>query len=505
MRYSLNALCKWRGLPGKDERVLRDAAACYHVDPKNELWKLPARYVGEYAEQDAGSTLGLAEDLQEDLEATRDAYNLEMDLLPMVHAMRKRGVRIDTEAAERAYTKFKKLSEDALRQITDHMDQRVSIDEIRSVKWLEQAFDACKISYPRTAKTGQGSFSKGWMKGHKHWLPQNICIARQYEDAAEKFIRTYLMDYQRDGRLHASVNQFKSESLYDEDGYGGGTRTYRFSYSDPPLQQIPHRNEDLANEIRGAFLPEEGEEFLSADFSQQEYRLIVHYAELMGFAKSSEAANRYREDPNTDFHSMVAQMTGLDRKPAKDCNFAKAYGAGPDKFAFMINKSRQEAKAIMEQYDEKLPFVKQLFQYCAGVAEDRGHIRLLDGARIHFDKWELDGSWEERKQYGDCSFGEAQRRRHDPTHAWYNRRVKRSRCDKAMNSLIQGGAARQTKIAMRDCWNAGHVPLLQVHDELCFSVPDRKHGQEISSLMCNAIPLQIPMRVDLAFGPSWAD
>jgi Mesyanzhinovviridae DNA polymerase len=511
LSYSLNSLCKWRGLPGKDESLLREVAACYGMDPKSDLWKFPARYVGGYAEQDAHSTLLLAEDLELEIDRqdVRAAYELEMDLLPMVHEMRRRGVRIDMDATERIFYDFKAQSASALQEISDRLELSVGMDEIRSNKWLTKVFDSLHIDYPITKKTGAPSFEAKWMKDHEHWLPKLIVRAKSREEAAEKFVKGYIVDFSTNGRLHASVHQFKSENLTDEDGYGGGTRTYRFSYSDPPLQQIPHRDEELMKKIRGAFVAELGELWASADYSQQEYRLIVHYAELMKFAKASEAADRYRTDPNTDFHSMVAEMTGLDRKPAKDCNFAKAYGAGVDKFAFMIKKSRKEAEAIMTKYDEKMPFVKQLYDKCQSEASKRGHIRLLDGAKIRFDWWVAkwrshDVQWTQQNAQADCQYDEAIRRINDPTHPWYQQKMRRSRCNKAMNSLIQGGAARQTKIAMRDCYREGHVPLLQVHDELCFSIYRPEIGDEIAEIMRNAVELRVPMKVDVDVGSSWA-
>jgi len=511
LSYSLNSLCKWRGLPGKDETVLREAAVAYGIDPKSDLWRLPARFVGSYAEQDAASTLMLAENLDKeiDLQGVRAAYNLEMDLLPMVHEMRRRGVRIDMNAAERSFYKFKAQSADALQELTDKLDHQVGIDEIRSNKWLTNAFDKLNLSYPLTRKTGAPSFESKWMKDHDHWLPRLISRAKQREEAAEKFIKGYIMDFSTNGRLHATIHQFKSENLTDDEGFGGGTRTYRFSYSDPPLQQIPHRDEELMQEIRGVFMPEQGEDWCSADYSQQEYRLIVHYAETMKFAKANEAADRYRTDPDTDFHSMVAEMTGLERKPAKDCNFAKAYGAGVRKFAFMIKKSEEEAKQIMERYDEKMPFVKQLYDRCQQEAGRRGYIRLLDGAKIRFDWWvakwrDHNTDWNVKNGMADCQYDEAIRRINDKTHPWYGQTMRRSRCNKGMNSLIQGGAARQTKLAMRDCWRAGHVPLLQVHDELCFSISDKKIGLEIADIMKNTIQLRVPMKVDIDIGSSWA-
>jgi DNA polymerase I-like protein with 3'-5' exonuclease and polymerase domains len=338
-----------------------------------------------------------------------------------------------------------------------------------------------------------------------HWLPQLVVRAKSRWDASEKFVGTFVKEFAHLGRLHASINQFRSED--------GGTRTYRFSYSDPPLQQMPNRDDELATLIRGAFLPEEGSWWLAADYSQQEYRLIVHYAELHDMAKSHEAGDRYRNDPRTDFHSMVAEMTGLERKPAKDSNFAKSYGAGIPKFAAMINKTIPEAAAIMEQYDRELPFNRELNEFCQKKAERTGYLRLLDGARIHFEDWEPRWlSRDERAEgwragspwkMGPCRLAEARERVETRGHPWYHKQLRRANCRKAMNALIQGGAARQTKMAMRECHRAGYVPLIQMHDELGFPVTSERDGARITEIMRDVVKLRVPMLVDAEYGRDW--
>jgi Mesyanzhinovviridae DNA polymerase len=509
LSYTLDSLCKWRKLPGKNEDTLRDAAYAHGYNPKNDMWRLPAKYVGVYAEQDALSTLMLAENLDKtiDIDDVRAAYQLEIDLIPMVHAMRKHGVRIDEDRCRQLYDKYKKQSQEALNDISDRLEHRITIEDVRSAKTLEKIFDGLGIKYPRTAKTQQGSFEAKWMKDHKHWLPPLIVRAKSREDAAEKFIKNYLQEFCVNGRLHPSINQFRHENLYKEDARGGGTRTYRFSYSDPPLQQIPHRDQEMS-EIRSCFIPEEGEEWLSADFKSQEYRLFVHYAAASNLPKAKEILNRYHENPETDFHQWVADITGLDRKPAKDANFGVIYGAGKRKFAMMIKKTEEEAERILEIYHREIPFAKMLSSKLEEVAALRGYIKLLDGARIRFDWWVA--AWRKHGvdwegAMADChGREEAERRTNDPAHPWYRQRLRRSRCNKALNSLIQGGAARQIKSAMRDCWRAGLVPLLQVHDELCFSVPNREIGVQIGALMRDTVKLQVPMLVDLEYGESWA-
>lgn len=505
LSYQLDDLCRWRGVPGKDTRALREAAVAYGFAPsklKANLWRMPARYVGPYAEADAVALLGLSDSLTPLLreEETFDAYRLEMDLVPMVCEMRRRGIRVDLEAAERGKVTCYTKRDAAFRELSDKLGTRVGMEEIGKTSWLEKAFDAQGIPYPRTEKTGVGSFTAGttgWMQKHPHWLPKLIVQADQYHNIASKFLQGFILDYSHRGRLHANINQYLGE---DEDGVRRGTITFRFSYSDPALQQMPNRIEELAALVRGCFLPNEGEVWCTLDYSQQEYRLIVHFAVILGCTKAEVAAEKYRRDPKTDYHSMVAELTGLERKPAKDTNFAKSYGAGIPKFASMINQSEDAARAIMEQYDREMPFVKELSERLQKLGQRRGYIKLLDGARAHFSQWEL--AWREYgSPYQPPANSEAE------AHArWPGKRVKRAFTKDAMNRLIQGSAARQTKMAMLSCWREGYCPLLQMHDELDFSLAEETgeaDGKRLSELMRDVVQLEVPMAVDAEYGMNW--
>lgn len=505
LQYNLDALCKWRGLPGKDEAQLREAAAAYGYanDVKSNYWRLPARYGGPYAEQDAAATLALADDLEPilDTEGTRDAYQLEVDLIPMVHEMRWRGIRVDTDLAARNRDAIIAKRDQTFYELAERLPDlpgaphtgKVTMDEIGRVKWLEKVFDAAKISYPRTEKTGRGSFtagSTGWMHKHPHWLPQLIVKADKYNNAASKFLQGSIIDYAHRGRIHASINQYRGEE--------GGTKTHRFSYSDPALQQMIGRDKELTPMIRDCFLPEEGELWLKPDYSQQEYRLNVHFSELLGLPKAKEAGDLYRNDPKADFHKMVSEWVDLERQPAKDVNFAKSYRAGIPKFAAMINKSIEHATTIYEHYDEELPFVSMLGQRCQSLAERRGYIRLLDGARLHFDRWEP--TWREKgEQYEAPRLLEAAREK------WPDAKLRRAFCYMSVNGLIQGSAARMTKLAMRAMWKERIVPLLQMHDAIDTSVDTEKKGKLVVDLMENAVKLTVPARVDAHYGRSWGN
>lgn len=495
--YELNALCRWRGVPGKDEVALREAAAAYGwhgSDVKGNMWRMPGRYVGPYGEQDAVSTLELYNSLAPELDAQEltPAYRLEMDIVPLVLEMRRRGVRVNLDKAVETRDALRVRRDAALADLSERLGLTgLRIEDIRQLSNLERWHDAHKIVYQRTAKTDRGSFHggvKGWMTKHPHWLPRLISKADQLEDMASKFCQTFILDYSHRGRLHASINQFRGEE--------GGTRSHRFSYSDPPLQQMPERVEEWAALIRDQFEPEEGQVWGSFDYSQQEYRLIVHFAVLLGCTGADVAAEKYRQDPKTDFHVYVSEITGLERRPAKDTNFAKSFGAGIPKFAAMINKSVEEAGDIYRQYDRELPFVKQLSQACQSAADRRGFIRLLDGARRHFDLWEL--SWREPGEEYKSPRPLALARE-----TWEGRKIRRAYTHKAMSALIQGSAARQTKEAMRECGRLGHVPLLQMHDELGFSLTSLKMGREVLVAMRDVRQLEVPMLVDGELGPSW--
>jgi DNA polymerase I-like protein with 3'-5' exonuclease and polymerase domains len=252
------------------------------------------------------------------------------------------------------------------------------------------------------------------------------------------------------------------------------------------------------------FLPEEGEVWAESDISQQEFRLLVHCATAQGLRKAKEAADRYLNDPDTDFHRLVAELTGLDRDLAKAVNFAQIYGAGIEKFAAMIGKPVAEARAIRARYDRELPFVHQLAKRCEYTAARQGNIELYDGARRHWNSWEAPAV-ARTKGMGSCSREEAERRVADPHHPWYRRRLRRANTYTALNALIQGSAARQTKLWMRAVWREGIVPLLQMHDALECSVSSREQAQLVAHLGEEAVHLKVPMQVDLKFGRSWGD
>lgn len=532
LNYSLNAICQWMGVPGKDEALLKEAARAYGVDPKGGMWRLPARFRGKYATQDAISTLCAAEVMQAQItgQGLQEAYDLERELTPHVLDMRRRGIRVDIDRAEQLRDEYRVLRQetlDSIKRLCGTSQRRgVTMQDINSPIWLEMTFDEVGIPFPRRlngkvdiANTeGRPSFEKEFLERHTHDLPRAITQARQLNEAAEKFIDNYILGFVDRGRIHAEINQLRDS---DEENGSKGTRSYRFSYSNPPLQQMPRPDDkreerigrDIGKEIRTCFLPEDGEVFGAPDYSQQEYRRICEVAYMLGCRGAEKAVAKYQNDPKTDFHNFVVELTGLGRKRAKDCNFAKAFGAGIPKFAAMAALELAEAREVMGKYDEELPFVNELAERCKNRANEVGYIRLLDGRRCRFDRWEptwLDKSdWLRGEQGGfkmeACSMGEAQARIKDSAHPWYRKRLRRAFTHKACNRKIQGDSAVQTKKAMLLQARAGMLPLIQMHDELGHSVPNARYAKDIVECMIEAVKQTIPVVVDAEFGRTWGD
>lgn len=485
--YSLDGLCRAHGIPGKDKAVLNEAARAYGLHPTQDMWQLPARYVGAYGEGDAGSTFNLhgifaPEIEKEDLTA---ATQLEFDLVQVLMRMRYRGIRINHDRLTQLRDEFILKRDQQLIQMTDAfpIGRDIIIDDLMSGKKLASLFDMAGLSYPFT-KQGAPSFEADWLEAQEHWFPQAVATARKYDQAADKFLTNYIEGSVVDGRIHAEIHQLRDDS-------GGGTKTYRLSMSNPPLQQMPANDEDIGKSIREVFEPEEGEQWIVGDYSQQEPRFTVHYSAALQVRGWEKAVKYYTDNPDADYHKMVADMTGFERRKAKVLNLSLAYGLGIPNLALRLGQSEEEAKETMDHYHEELPFVRELGKTCQSKVRQSGFIRLVDGARCRFELWRPKDDW----------FGPAY-----PWHIaekkWPGQALARADLRKAMNRLIQGSAARQTKRAMKDCFDAGYLPLLQMHDDLNFS-GFVDHVDPIEEIMLNAIKLIVPMKVDMEIGPSW--
>ena len=480
--YSLNGLGREYLNEGKTEAELNAAAAEWGLDPKAEMWRLPSAYVGTYATQDAVLTLKLWDYFKVEIEKQNlwNVFDLEMELLPIIIEMKRVGVRVDLERAEKIKKELITKEKNLIKSIQDQSG--VKDLQLWAARSLAQVFDALKLSYLRTP-TGQPSFTKAFLENHTHPVASLIREARELNKSHSTFIDS-ILKHQHNGRIHAEIRQLKGES--------GGTVTGRLSMSNPNLQQVPARNKNIGPLIRSLFLPEENHTWCSADFSQQEPRILTHYSHLSKYDGASNIAEAYLEG-DADFHQEVANLVDIDRKTAKTIGLGIMYGMGKGKLADQLAVTVDEASDILSKFNTYAPFVRELADSVMRSANQKGYIKTLLGRRCHFDMWE------------PLKYGMGRPMKYKEAVHEYNGEIKRAFVYKALNKLIQGSAADMTKKAMIDCYNGGYMPLLQVHDELVFSVPDEEAVPEIKTLMENAVPLSIPNKVDVELGKNWGD
>lgn len=430
-------------------------------DQAKNIWRCPTSLVGPYAEGDVDLPLRIIDSQLKSLaeQDLSELFQLESDLMPMVLAMRRRGVRVNVAKAE----EFKETSSIRIKQMTKDLGG-ISVNSGQDIARL------CRkegIYHPVT-DAGNPSFTKEWLQHHPHPKMKMISEIRSLMKLRDTFVSGYILGCNINGRIHCSFNQLRSDD--------SGTVSGRFSSSDPNLQNIPIRTEE-GRLIRAMFDPEEDEDWECLDWSQIEYRLLTHYATGRG---SEEARIQYRENPETDFHQMVCDMINkiahIDRGSAKNINFGLVYGMGEDLLASILGVSLEIARSLINAYHQGVPFVKYTYNRVSNRAKTRGYIHTI---------------LKRRRRFPDGNF----------TH-------------KALNALLQGGNADIMKKAMVEIWKSGvcnelGAPLLTVHDELDWSVPRTKAGaeamREVRHIMENCVKIRVPIVAARKVGLNWGD
>jgi DNA polymerase I-like protein with 3'-5' exonuclease and polymerase domains len=510
--YGLDAILERHGLEKKDERVFQQAILDFGLtkkatgkNPKAHLWKMPARYTGAYGERDVVGPLELIE-RQEAVLAARGLeriWTLEQAVTPVLVRMRRRGVRVDNDQLDRMEA-FSLREEGAawaeLQRLTGYL---VSVGDGMKAEVIAKALDRVDILPGRTAQ-GKPSITKEWLEALDHPVGLVIRRARKMSQLRTTFVAS-VRAHQVNGRVHCTFNQIVRQTDEDENKTEGAAYG-RLSCVDPNLQQQPARDPELGPEWRKVYLPDEGEEWNSGDYSQQEPRLAVHAAVASGGARigarayesALAAAEQYKTDRSTDAHTLFCTMVHPDfgdwekarakqtRTIYKNIYLGICYGEGEPKMCrelglptrVILNErtgrhyevAGDEGKAILDMIDKRVPYVKATARAVEKVAKARGYIVTMGGRQLHFPK----------DQFGNYDF----------TH-------------KAFNRFIQGTAADQTKTALVVLDRAG-IPLqLQVHDELVWSSADRGRSAEAARMMEECFPLNVPSKVDLEIGPSW--
>ncbi len=480
MRYDLNNCSRRYIGQGKDEAALYQAAKDWGIDAKAEMYKLPAMYVGSYAEKDAELTYELWQELKKEIlhQDIRSIFDLETELFPCLVDMRFLGVRVDVEAAHKLKEELIEEEKELLQKVKKESGVDTQIWAARSIA---QVFQKLDLPYDTTEKTNSPSFTKNFLQNHPHPLVKLIARAREINKAHTTFIDT-IIKHNHKGRIHAEINQLRGDN--------GGTVTGRFSYSNPNLQQIPARNKELGPRIRSLFIPEKGCKWGVFDYSQQEPRLVVHYAALQNLYGVDEVLEAYKKG-DADFHTIVADMAEIPRTQAKTINLGLFYGMGKNKLQAELGVSKEKSDNLFRQYHNKVPFVKQLMDNVMQRAQNAGKVRTLLGRLCRFHLWEPN------------QFGIHKALPHEQAIQEHGPGIKRAYTYKALNRLIQGSAADMTKKAMIDLHKEGITPHIQVHDELDISVDG--NADKIKEIMEATVELEIPNKVDYESGPNWGN
>jgi DNA polymerase I-like protein with 3'-5' exonuclease and polymerase domains len=512
--YSLDNISKRWGFDGKDEKTLREAAKEYGVDPKAELWKLPARFVGAYGEGDVTLPLRVLRRQEREIEAQElwNVYNLESDLLPILTEMRHRGVRIHQDRLARIESWALSEETEALAQVRNATGVSIAVGEVMQTEIVERVFTSLGVRVRRT-KTGKPNIDQAAMDAVDHPAMRALEHARKVNKLRTTFAASVRHHMTPDGRIHCSYNQLRRQKDEDYNGNDAdlaGGRYGRLSCEHPNLQQQLSR-EDFAPAWRAIYLPEEGDIWAAEDLSQQEPRMAIHYACLsryqigdFAWEKALEARNKYRNDPNTDNHQMMADMAGIKRKAAKELFLGLSYGMGGAKMcrklglptrmvvrgargilfdvdslegrdllktgARRFEAAGAEGQALLDEFNARVPFVRKLAMACEQKAKVAGFLRTLSGRRCRFPK-DASGNY-------DWTY-------------------------KALNRLIQGSSADQVKMGMLALHKAGIRMLIQVHDEIAVSVRNEIEARRAAQIMVNCCPLELPSKVDVEMGESW--
>ena len=481
-KYDLNSVAKEFTGIGKNETALQEAALAWGIDPKAEMYKLPALYVGEYAEKDAEITLALWQELktqilEQDLQAI---FDLETELFPCLVEMKSRGVKVDLDHAAHVKKQLKRHEDQFLNAIKEEVG---FFPELWAARSIAKVFDKLKLEYPRTQKTKAPSFNKNFLKNHSNYIINQINSAREANKARTTFIET-IYRYVHNGKIHADINQLRSEF--------GGTVTGRFSYTHPNLQQIPKSGQGMGDQLRAIFVPDQkNHKWGCFDYSQQEPRLVVHYSALQDLPGANIFVDAYKKNKDTDFHKIVSDLADIPRDKAKTINLGKFYGMGKNKLKAELGLGDAEAQGVIDAYEQKVPFVKQLTLQVSQRAQERGLIRTLLGRLCRFPLWE------------PSYFGIHKPLKHEAALAEHGPGIRRAFTYKALNKLIQGSAADMIKKAMINLHKEKIVPLIQIHDELNISVESKEQSEKVIEIMEQAVELKVPNKVDYEVGEHW--
>lgn len=483
--YSLDACCSRRGVTGKNKGETIEAWYKENIGSGKaieNLDKIPFNVVGKYCRQDCKATYDLYNAQQPLLEeqGLLNCNDIEVRLYPALMNMHKNGFRLDIAARQQLSNQLNDEYDAGIEELEHTYGFEEGTLSLNSANDLVKIWKQEHLPIEYTA-TGKPSFASDVLEACTHPVAQKIKHLKGLIKLLGTFVDGGFVDNQFNEHLYSTFYPAKRDE--------GGTVTGRWSSADINLQQIPAREDKHGKEVRSLFIPEDGCLLGAFDYKQIEYRVFTHFASGPG---AEEVQEKFRQDPNTDYHQMTIDMMGWNdmgkegRHLAKNFNFGSIYGLGARSFAERFRSSLIHAhpdadpdnlfplaQSLMNEYFRKVTFAKPTCNKIQETATRRGYVRTLSGRH----------------------------QRLPPDDKVY----------KMVNYLIQGSAADLLKKAMDDAWDLGVFKILKlhavVHDEIVFSIPKTKEGYEacvkLRDCMMNAYKLKIPIGVDTEIGPDW--
>lgn len=502
--YSLDAIASRCGLEGKSEELLRRAAVHHGLDSKADLWRLPAHLVGPYAEGDALLPLEILDAQDRRIDATdaadervqagkapslRSLWDLESRLLPVLLAMRRRGVRVDLGHLDVVEARCVREEEDACAAFSLAAGKKVTPGDLKKQAYVGPIIEQVLGRRLPSTKTGKVELQAKKLKALRHPTIDLFLRACRFRKLRNDFVEGIRRHHVR-GRVHTTFNQVKRAKDEESDD-DEGTISGRLSSVDPNLQQQPTRDPDIGPLWRRIYLADEGAEWACLDYSKQEPRWLVHFAAVSGCTGAVEMREAYRSNPGMDLYTALAERVGWTGDEgynrSKTVYLGLSYGEGGKKLSLDlglptkwivtragrdVEVAGDEAQRLIDDFFRGVPFIPELNDRAQKATRRHGFVRSVLGRRLHF----------ERRRDGGPGYDELH---------------------KAVNKIVQGSSADQTKRAMVLAHEAGIALQLQVHDELDLSVADRGIAFRLAEIMLDAVPCTVPHRVSPEFGPSW--
>lgn len=506
LTYDLDSLGKDCVGVGKDTNMYEELAEMFGGKPTKQaqidnLKRAPVEIAARYAKQDTRTGLKLWhwQEAKINEQNLGRVHDLERRLLPVIVRMEEGGVRVDVDRAERAVADIDSRSKGLQKELDGLAGFPVNPNPSGSIKKL---FDPRRVKSAdggehwetvdgtalETTDGGAPCLDADALRRIKHPAAPMILNLRKLLKARDTFLKGHILSNHHDGYIHANINQTKAEGDV-------GTGTGRLSINAPALQQIPKRDKEMAAIVRAIFVPDHGHEWVCNDWAQMDFRIFSHYL------KDPAILEMYRDNPDTDFHSLAADMTGLPRSPrfagdpnAKQINLGLVFGMGQGRLAEEMGlpytvepngrggtylKPGPEAEAVFHQYHSSIPGIKDLLSDASSVARSRGHVLSIMGRRIRFPRGMF--------------------------------------VHKAGGLIFQGTAADCLKLKLVELDDfiqsegSGDIRLLlNVHDEFDHSIePGREDlRKEVNRIVTafgpeDAIRLRVPVRTDQGRGPDW--